>query len=61
MQIYVFLVKRHMRTCDPTNTDTILVPLRFRARTIEMLAEIGLDPNGDPIVNTEEPDTDLAE
>ena len=49
VDMYLALVIAGRRTCDPTNTEIVLVPKKYRAAVLTELTALGLDANGDPI------------
>jgi hypothetical protein len=50
VDMYLALVIAGRRTCDPTNTEIVLVPKKYRDAVLVELKALGLDANGDPIV-----------
>lgn len=49
LDMYLALVINNMRTCDPNNKTVPLVPVKYRAKVLELLNALGLDGNGDPL------------
>lgn len=50
VDMYLSLVLAGRRTCDPANKDVKQVPARYASYVIAELEAMGLNANGDPIV-----------